>query len=312
MSLDIKLMNGEMGRQLARYVGKLDIDPTWTCIFVLKRPEDVISAYADFFRAGAKIIRTCTYRASIEGYCKFFKCDEEYAKKLIRKAGKLALMAKENYEQEYSILGANLAVVGSIGPYGDFVGFEHIPFSSNHATAEMIKEKHRDRINELMKDGITKFAFETIPSRREALIVVDLLREYPDITCWLSFVCSDETHLVSGENFEQTAIECYIMNPEQIFALGVDCVNPTFVSNLIRGINQGRTENDMIPLVVCPNSGVRYIAELGADYPNLLKPLHEYVDEWVTLGARYIGGCCQTDIEDMALIRKQLEDCRDP
>lgn len=54
----------------------------------------------------------------------------------------------------------------------------------------MIKEVHRDRIDELMKDGINTFAFKTIPSRTEALIVVDLLEEYPGIKCWLSFACS--------------------------------------------------------------------------------------------------------------------------
>jgi Homocysteine/selenocysteine methylase (S-methylmethionine-dependent) len=45
------------------------------------------------------------------------------------------------------------------------------------------------------------------------------------------------------------------MNPDQLIAVGVNCVRPLMVSPLIE---QLKTEN--IPLVVYPNSGERYDA----------------------------------------------------
>lgn len=41
----------------------------------------------------------------------------------------------------------------------------------------------------LMKAGIKQFAFETIPSKKEAEAVVELLKEYPDVKAWISFSC---------------------------------------------------------------------------------------------------------------------------
>ncbi|XP_077284206.1 betaine-homocysteine S-methyltransferase-like isoform X2 [Arctopsyche grandis] len=312
MPMDIKVLDGGMSRQLSKYVGEVDGDPLWTSRFVCTKPDDVVKAHIDFFRAGADVVETCTYQASVEGYSKYFKCDDIRAAELIRKAGQLALLARDTYKQENP--KANPEVIGSIGPYGAFLldGSEYSGNYTDRLTPEMIKEKHKPRINELMKDGIKTFAFETIPSRKEALIVVELLKEYPDIKCWISFSCSDDTHIASGDDFKSTAIECYELNPEQILAVGVNCVNPTYVSKLCKGINEGRNEKNLIPLVVYPNSGEKYVTELGwTDSPDILKPLHAYVDEWVALGARYIGGCCRTQPEDIISIKREVTKWRE-
>ncbi|XP_077284204.1 betaine-homocysteine S-methyltransferase-like [Arctopsyche grandis] len=307
MAWDIKVLDGGFSTQLFRYVGIVDGDPLWTSRFVSTRPNDVVKAHVDFLRAGADIIETCTYQSSVEGYMQHLNCSREFALGLIRKAGQLALKAKDIYIKENPSVDPQ--VVGSIGPYGAFLhdGSEYSGDYINRVTPEMIKEKHRDRINELMKDGINTFAFETIPSRKEALIVIELLKEYPDIKCWISFSCSDVAHIASGDDFKSTAIECYKLNPKQIVAVGVNCVNPTYVSELFKDINKGREENDKIPLVVYPNSGEKYVIELGwTDPPGFIEPLHRYVDEWVSLGARYIGGCCRTHPDDIAFIKQEV------
>ena len=53
----------------------------------------------------------------------------------------------------------------------------------------MIKDIQRPRVKELIKAGVTTFAFETIPLKKEAVAIVELLAEFPDIKAWISFSC---------------------------------------------------------------------------------------------------------------------------
>jgi len=49
------------------------------------------------------------------------------------------------------------------------------------------------------------FAFETIPSVLEAQALLELLKEFPGKTAWLSFSCRDEKHVSHGELFSECA-----------------------------------------------------------------------------------------------------------
>lgn len=65
-----------------------------------------------------------------------------------------------------------------------------------------------------------------------------------------------------GENFQETARYCYDLNPQQLVAVGVNCLAPRLVEGLFDGINKGREDNPM-PLITYPNSGEKYNIELG-------------------------------------------------
>lgn len=67
----------------------------------------------------------------------------------------------------------------------------------------------------------------------------------------------------NSENFQAVAKRCYDLNPNQIIAIGVNCLSPDFVEQLFTGINKGR-ENNRIPLITYPNSGERYDPEKGS------------------------------------------------
>lgn len=41
----------------------------------------------------------------------------------------------------------------------------------------------------LIKAGLKRFSFETIPSRKEAQAIIELLEEFPTVKVWISFVC---------------------------------------------------------------------------------------------------------------------------
>lgn len=36
-------------------------------------------------------------------------------------------------------------------------------------------------------------------------------------------------------------------------------------------------------------------------------PLVQYVSDWISLGAKYVGGCCRTTAEDIKQLRDHLD-----
>lgn len=50
MPLDIKLLDGDMGDRLTKYVRKANPDSMWVSTLIRSRPEDVIKAHRDFYR----------------------------------------------------------------------------------------------------------------------------------------------------------------------------------------------------------------------------------------------------------------------
>lgn len=71
-----------------------------------------------------------------------------------------------------------------------------------------------------------------------------------------NYLQTDGKSTVYGDNFQESAIFCYKLNPNQIIAVGVNCIAPHAVESLLRGIND-------IPLIVYANSGEKYDPDLG-------------------------------------------------
>ena len=72
----------------------------------------------------------------------------------------------------------------------------------------------------------------------------------------------DDQSIAHGESFQKVATKCWDSNPEQLVAVGVNCLGPSMVTKLISGINKRRGDNK-IPLIVYPNSGEKYNPKLG-------------------------------------------------
>lgn len=71
----------------------------------------------------------------------------------------------------------------------------------------------------------------------------------------------DGKSLAYGDDFKETARYCYDLNPNQLVAVGVNCLAPRLVESLITGINDDRKV--AIPIIAYPNSGESYKVELG-------------------------------------------------
>ncbi|XP_044255749.1 homocysteine S-methyltransferase 1-like [Tribolium madens] len=285
----IVLLDGSFGFQLSKYVSKsLDGDPLWSARSLASDPEAVIRVHLDYIKAGCDIIETNSYQASIPGFMKYLNLSKEESYNLIKKSVSLAKTAIERAQRDGILQGdAKPLIAGSVGPYGAYLhdGSEYNGYYTERISREEFIDYHKSRISALIEGGVDLLAIETIPSKTEAEIIVELIKEYPNIKAWLSFSCQAEgVYTAHGDNFKDAATSCYKLNPDQIIAVGVNCIAPHAVEPLLKEITG-------IPLIVYANSGEKYDPDLGWD--NNCEKLEEYVPIWLNLGVKFIGGCCR-------------------
>lgn len=308
--ISVFVLDGGFSTQLARHVGtSADGDPLWSARFLQTHPEDIVKTHLDFLRAGSDMIMTNTYQASVKGFVKHLGVTPEEGYALILRAVSLAKRARDEFLEESGGKSRNSKplIVGSVGPYGAYLhdGSEYRGNYAEKTSKETMRKWHTSRIKALIEAGVDLLAFETIPCQKEAEVLVEMLKEYPNMKAWLSLSCKDEISLAHGDNFQVVARKCYDMNPDQLVAIGTNCCSPLIVANLFRGVNEGRSHP--IPLLTYPNSGEKYVPELGwVDKDNHLRLVDNFVSEWLDIGVRYVGGCCRTGAEDIARMRKEV------
>lgn len=312
---EVMVLDGGFSTQLATHVNDtIDGDPLWTARFLVTNPNAIISTHLDFLKAGADIILTNTYQASIDGFSKYMNITEEESLDIFSKAVDYAKEAvnlyKKDIENKANVINANPLIAGSIGPYGACLhdASEYSGKYCSNVTEEFLINWHRPRIQKLIDNGVHILAIETIPCKQEAEALIKLLKEYPNSKAWLSFsCCNDGKSIADGTNFQQIAMQCYRKAlPKQILAIGVNCTAPQNVTKLLKGINENNKQ-EFVPLVVYPNSGEKYTIENGWIIKDEECSLHEFIYEWLTLGVRYIGGCCRTNATDIKKIRLEVE-----
>ncbi|MGB5321086.1 homocysteine S-methyltransferase family protein, partial [Lutimonas sp.] len=92
-----------------------------------------------------------------------------------------------------------------------------------------------------------------------------------------------------------------LANNAKVFAIGVNCTSPKYISAIIDLLKQSVPEKKII---VYPNSGEVYHAQskswLGVSDPFSFEKMAQ---EWREKGADIIGGCCRIGPEHIQRIR---------
>ncbi|KAB0797070.1 hypothetical protein PPYR_08076 [Photinus pyralis] len=306
---NIHVLDGGFATQLGCHiVDHIDGDPLWSARFLKTQPQAVIDTHLDFLRAGADVIMTNTYQASIPGFQKYLNLSAEEGYDLIKEAVNYAKIACDRFQEEFSDNSRLPLIVGSVGPYGASLhdGSEYTGAYGATTPIEVMREWHRPRIQALVDAGIRMLGIETIPCCVEAEMLVELIKEYPDVKAWVAFSCNhDGKCLVNGDNFQKAARKCYDLNPEQIVAVGVNCLAPKLVESLFKDFNVNRPKNP-VPLIVYPNSGETYSVDLGWINRDKCESLVSYIPKWLDLGATWVGGCCRTYASDITRIKSEV------
>lgn len=161
----VVVIDGGFSTQLAFHAGSnIDGDPLWSAKFNATEPQAVIQSHLDFLEAGAEIILTNTYQASVEGYTEYLHLDREQSIDLIKSTVELAHVARKKF-MENSENDQKPLIFASIGPYGAHLhdGSEYTGSYATKVSQETIKKWHKVRIDACVAAGVDGLAIETIP-----------------------------------------------------------------------------------------------------------------------------------------------------
>jgi len=291
------VIDGALATELERRGCDLK-DDLWSAKILLEQPEIIRQVHLDYFKAGADCAITTSYQATIEGFTKRGLTESE-AIALIQKSVKLANQARDEFWADESNR-ANRSkpfVAASVGPYGAFLA-DGSEYRGNYGVSEKeLMDFHRPRMKALIEAGADMLACETIPSLIEAQAIAKLLKEFPNITAWISFTARDEKHISEGQVFADCVRQ--LEDHPQIAAIGINCTSPKYIPSLIR---EAKNETEK-PILVYPNSGETYdAAKNDWNGDPVFCSFGEQAREWYNAGARLIGGCCRTTPEDIGVI----------
>jgi len=279
------VIDGGLSNQLESQGHTLD-DPLWTARLLADQPGAIQKAHRAYLDAGARCLITASYQATVQGFLSR-GYDPDKAEKLLLSTVDLARQAVAEFCSRGAVDKAPL-VAASIGPYGAFLA-DGSEYTGNYGiTDQALEDFHRPRLELLDASDADFFAVETIPCFPETRALARLLQKTQK-SAWMSFSCRDGRHLHDGTPIE----ECVrlLSGHPRVFALGVNCTAPRYISELIRRI---RGQNPQKRIVIYPNSGEIYHAgtRTWSDSSDRVF-LEKMVGEWLDLGADIIGGCCR-------------------
>lgn len=164
---NVLVLDGGFSTQLSTHVSvPIDKDPLWTARCNFTHPRSVYQTHLDFLQAGANVILTNTYQASVEGYMQHLGLSQAESISLIKATVRLAHEARSQFLRDKTNAKAPW-VVGSIGPYGAHLhdGSEYTGDYADTVDPEVIKNWHRVRIQAVLEAGVDALAIETIPCK---------------------------------------------------------------------------------------------------------------------------------------------------
>lgn len=253
----------------------------WTAQLVIDRPEVMVAAHRSFVDAGADLVISSSYQASVAGF-EAAGLDAADARRALAATTELARRSGARF------------VAASIGPFGAALGDGSEYHGRYDATWTSVRAFHRARLEVLADTGPDLFAIETIPSVAEAEIVLDELARVTATSAWLSMTCTDEHTTCAGDPIEAAATLADAAEP--VAAFGVNCTDPRFVSALLRSAASSTT----MPLLAYPNHGRAWDAEHKCWVGDAAERVADRAAEWLELGVRLVGGCCGVGPEGIA------------
>ncbi|KAK6254906.1 hypothetical protein SCA6_016211 [Theobroma cacao] len=327
------VVDGGFATELERHGQDLN-DPLWSAKCLISSPHLVRRVHLDYLDAGANVIITASYQATIQGFEAKGLSTEE-SETLISRSVEIACEARQIYHDKCTkdswdfLVDGNITrrpvlVAASVGSYGAYLAdgseytsltsslrsrFPVFLYSGNYGdsvTLESLKDFHRRRLQILATSGADLIAFETIPNKLEAQAYAELLEEEGiDIPSWFSFTSKDGINVVSGDSIcdcASIADSC-----KQVAAVGINCTPPRFIHGLILSIRKVTNK----PVVIYPNSGETYDAERKTWVKSTGvadEDFVSYVAKWRDIGASLFGGCCRTTPNTIRAISRILFD----
>ena len=295
----VVILDGGLASELERRGHDL-AHPLWSARLLMLQPEAVGDVHRAYLEAGADVITSAAYQASLPGFRAAGATPEE-ARELYLDSLRIARAARDAFGDPDRLVAA------SLGPYGAFLADGSEYHGHYGIPPGELEAFHRERIELLAHAadegwGPDVVAVETLPSLAEALSVARILAGYPSLSAWFAFSCRG-TATCEGQPIDGAvrALEAF----GGIVAVGINCTAPDDVPGLLARL-QGATKR---PLVVYPNSGEAWDPRAKCwSGDSVFADQLQAAREWIRMGVRLVGGCCRTTPEDVGRLVQLREE----
>ena len=273
------LFDGGMGTMLQAAGMPAGMTPERFC---LERPEVLLSVHKAYLEAGADIIITCTFGASI------FKLDSDLDVYTTCKT--LAQIARTAASEA----GRPVCVAGDVGPSGHF----------SRPLGDLDPVEHSKgfeaQIAGLADGGCDLILIETQFDLGEARAAVVAARHACNLPVFVSMTFEEGTSLTGStpEIFAET------MQNLGVAALGTNCsVGPESMGPIVERL----LKVSAVPVFAEPNAGMPQLQDGKTVFPLAPEPFARCTAPFAGMGARMLGGCCGTTPAHIAALKQALE-----
>lgn len=268
-------------------------DALWSARLLLTRPHEVRAAHADFFAAGARVAITASYQVSDMGFRAAGR-DPAEVPAALRRSVELARQAA----QETAAPGRPLFVAASVGPYGAALA-DGSEYRGNYGlSVRQLREWHRPRLEVLAGAGADVLALETIPCLVEAEALLDEVDRL-GVPAWMSMTADRGSTRLREPLADAFAMAADVRG---VIAVGANCYDPAQTADVLTAAAAGAPT---LPTVVYPNSGEGWDAD-GRRWTGSVTIGAQAARDWMSRGARLVGGCCRVTPDHIAQMRAGL------
>ena len=277
------LLDGAIGSQLeARGVNTTL--PLWSTIALLSKDGRRIlrAIHSEYVQAGAEILTANTFRTNP------YTLKKEH---LESRAKELTRIAVEEARSACETLMAGVFIAGSVAPVEDCYSPELVP------PDQELLDDHRRHIDHLYAAHVDLILIETMNTIREAMIALGYSKQ-TQLPVWISFICKDPEHLLSGESLEQAIEDCEHLKPDAIL---INCVEVGLMEKNLEALRS---------LTELPIGGYANVLKKGSStkFEILPQDYAKHVKEWVDrFRLKIVGGCCGTTPKHIHYLRDLLE-----
>ncbi|MGI0087799.1 MAG: homocysteine S-methyltransferase family protein [Nitrosotalea sp.] len=263
------------------------------------RPEWIKNIHRNYLKAGADCIETNTFgsnKLKLEEY--------GYGDKTLEFNKKIAELAVD-ITKEFS--DKTRYVIGSMGPTG-FLPSSNDP-SLGQIPLEKIREAFEIQAEGLILGGVDALLIETSQDILEVKMAIEACHDAMKKTGKKVPIIANVTLDKYGKMLLGTNIQAAYTTVSDmgIDAFGLNCsTGPVEMTPSIQWLNE---QNDL-PLLVVPNAGMpenqggRAVYKMTPE--DMAKVVRDFLSQYDRV--RIIGGCCGTNTEHIALLRKIIDE----
>jgi len=286
------LLDGSMGQELinrnASGQGVL-----WSAKALFEHPEVVVQVHEDYIRAGADIITTNSYACIRNNFG---------PEGLLERLGEMNRLAAELAQRARDNCGKPVLIAGSMGPQNgsyrpDLVG-------SFEETEALYREQA-----EFLAPHVDFFICETLSCLLEARAAVSAATATGKPT-WLSWSIEDSGagNLRSGESIVDAWED---IAGSGVGAVLLNCSPPEAISNALPGL----VSISDVPVGAYANAFTPIPQKWDFHGDESIPPSRtdvtpsayaDHVADWVAVGARIVGGCCEVGPAHITQLNKTL------